>query len=389
MTPAARIASAITILDDIIAGSAAEKALTNWARANRYAGSGDRAAVRDHVYDALRCRRSFGSLGGSDSGRGLMIGAVRTSGGALETLFSGEGYGAAPLTDAEKDFSISSEMTDAEKLDCPDWLYRDLKCSLGKDFNAVLSCLQSRAPLYLRVNTRAGSRKSALQALAKDDIGAKLHDLSPNAILVTEFPRRVRNSAVYRTGAVEIQDAASQAVVDLLPLQDGAKILDFCAGGGGKSLAMAAAADLNLFAHDADPQRMRDLPARANRANVTVEIVATTDDLAPRSFDLVLCDVPCSGSGAWRRSPDAKWKLTQDKLDRLCQTQSDILTTATGYVNAAGILAYATCSLLDQENAHQIAGFLKNNPDWRLMSQKCFTPLDGGDGFYIALLTRV
>jgi len=389
MTPSARVAAAITILDTIIAGEPAEKTLTNWARSNRYAGSGDRAAVRDHVYDALRCRRSYGALGGADSGRCLMIGAIRSVNGPLEILFSGEGYGADPLTVEEKKFTAPPEMDEAVILDCPDWLVPLLKDSLGNDYNKILSCLQSRAPLFLRVNSRAGSREDALAALAVNGIGAVPHNLSPTAIMVTEFPRRVQNSAAYRDGLVEIQDAASQALVDLLPLENGDRVLDFCAGGGGKSLAMSAQADVEITAYDLDFRRMRDLPARADRANVVIKTLRSTGELAVGSFDFVLCDVPCSGSGSWRRSPDGKWSLNRDSLSELCKSQIEILEAAKYYVSVEGTLAYATCSLLAQENSQQSEKFVMNNPDWELNFEKQFTPLDGGDGFYIALLTRV
>ena len=387
MTPAARVAAAIDILDAIIAGAPGEKVLTNWARASRYAGSGDRAAIRDHVFDALRCRRSYAMLGGAETGRGLMIGALRSGGVALDDIFTGTGYGPAVLSAAEASQRDLGGVDEATRLDCPDWLLPLLKDSLGVDIQTVLTCMQSRAPLFLRANLARTSRAAALTLLAGDGIGAEPHALSASAIRVTENPRRLQNSAALKQGLVEIQDAASQAVVDFLPLTKAARVLDYCAGGGGKSLAIAARGAATITAHDALPQRMRDLPARAERARVAVNL-AEADALAPAAFDLVLCDVPCSGSGAWRRSPEGKWALTEDRLGELCALQQKILEKAASYVAEGGVLAYATCSLLEAENNAQTAEFCRQNPGWLKTAERHFTPLQGGDGFYVALMVH-
>ena len=193
-------------------------------------------------------------------------------------------------------------------------------------------------------------------------------------------------SAPYTDGWVELQDAASQAVVDLLPIKPDARVLDYCAGGGGKVLAMAAREAATYFAHDANPARMKDLPDRAARAGADIAVLEPEE--VAGLYDLVLCDVPCSGSGAWRRSPAGKWAFDQEQLDDLCQTQAGILTTVADFVAPDGVLAYTTCSLLDAENSGQIDGFLSRNPEWQCIENHRFTPLDGGDGFFCALLTR-
>ncbi len=388
MTPAARIAAAIEILDQAIGGQSAEQVLTRWARSNRYAGSGDRAAIRDHVFDALRCRRSFGWLGGADSGRGLMIGALRAVGVAPDTIFTGEGYAPAPPTDAETPRGTAEDMPEAVRLDCPDWLLPLFRESLGADAGPVLEALRHRAPVFLRVNLRKATPAEAIRELAEAGIEARPHPLSETALEVVRNPRKVQTSAAYREGRVELQDAASQAVVHLITLRSGLTLLDYCAGGGGKSLAAAARADVAVTAHDVDRQRMRDLPARAERAGAAISLAEDRDDLAPTGYDLVLCDAPCSGSGAWRRSPEAKWTLTQERLADLTAIQAEILDEATEFVAEGGRLAYATCSLLRGENEEQIAAFLARRPDWSLIGDRRFTPLDGGDGFYIAQLTR-
>ena len=384
MTPAARIAAAIDILDAVQTGEAAEKLLTTWGRKNRYAGSSDRAAIRDHVFDALRCLRSYAWLGGADSGRGLMLGAVRAAGVDPASVFNGEGYGPAAIGTDELPQSDLADAPLPVQLDLPDWLMPELTRSLGDDLAPVAQAMRHRAPMFLRVNLARTDREQAALALAGESIQTMPHDLSPTALLVTENARRVQNSRSFRDGLVELQDAASQAVVDALP--GAARVLDFCAGGGGKSLALAARG-AQVTAHDADPARMRDIPARATRAGVNIAAVTPEDLPQKAAFDLVLCDAPCSGSGAWRRAPQAKWQLTPGSLQTLCELQDDILDAAQHFVAPGGVLAYATCSVLDTENHDRIARFLDENPKWSLTHERRFTPLDGGDGFYAACLT--
>ena len=388
MTPAARISAAIEILDTIQAGAAAEQVLTHWARANRYAGSGDRAAIRDHVFDVLRCRRSYAWIGGAETGRGLMIGALRAAGTDPATLFTGERFAPAPLSEVETNTALLADAPRAVQLDCPDWLLPVLEDGLGSETDPVLAALRHRAPVFLRVNLRKSTVEDAIAVLAASGIAAQPHPLSSTALEVTANPRRVHLSAAYTEGRVEMQDAASQAIMDGLALRNGAKILDYCAGGGGKSLALAAREEVQITAHDANPQRMRDLPDRAARAGAEITLVEDKPDLSPAAYDLVLCDVPCSGSGAWRRSPEAKWQLTEDRLNDLCITQSKILEDAASFVAPGGQLVYTTCSLLPAENRTRIDLFLTAHPDWAVVQERRLTPLDGGDGFYFAVLTR-
>ncbi len=390
MTPAARIAAAIGLLDQVLAGSAAEQVLTVWARGHRYAGSGDRAAIRDHVFDALRCLRSYAALGGAETGRGLMLGAIRASGGAPEALFTGEGYAPSVLTEDEKAHLANALQMDANvALDCPEWLAPRLQASLGADFPAVMGRLRSRAPVFLRANLARGTRAAALQALAAEGIVARLHPLASSALEVTENARKIQTGESYRSGLVEVQDAASQAIVEALPLAPGQRVLDYCAGGGGKVLAMAARAAILAFAHDADPGRMRDLPPRAARAGTSVTLLATPDLAGAGPFDLVLTDVPCSGSGSWRRAPEAKWRLTAARLAELTAIQASILRAASAVVAPGGWLCYATCSLLDEENAAQAAAFCAQTPGWQIETERRLTPLDGGDGFYLAVMRHL
>ncbi len=382
MTPGARISAAIEVLDRALAGDPVERVLTNWARASRFAGSGDRASVRDLVYEALRCRRSFGALGGSDTGRGLMLGHVRQTGGDVAALFSGAGHAPAP----EQPNEAGRTPGPAEALDLPDWLLPMLRSSLGNDLAPVAAALRQRAPVFLRVNLARCTVAAAIAGLQADGIVATPHPLADTALAVTEGARRVQTSQPYVSGLVELQDASSQAVVQALDLRDGMRVLDHCAGGGGKALAMAARARITLAAHDLNPGRMRDLPERAARAGVAMRLTGDPEALGP--FDLILADVPCSGSGSWRRDPQGKWLLTPDRLAALGAAQDAILDRIAPMAAPGGRIAYVTCSLLEVENGARMAAFLARNPGWQLEAEHRFTPLGGGDGFYLALLTR-
>lgn len=378
MTPGARAAAAIEVLDRVLAGEPAEKALTNWGRANRYAGSGDRAAVRDLVYEALRQRQSAAALGGGPGGRGLVLGLARATG--QEAWFSGEGH-APPPPEANE---AGREPTETERLDLPDWLLPALRESLGADFPAVAEALRSRAPVFLRANRVKTDVAGAIAELADDGIVARLHPLAKTALEVTGNARKIQNSRAYRSGWVELQDASSQAVIEALPLADGMKVLDHCAGGGGKTLAMAARARLKLIAHDVNPRRMADLPDRARRAGIDVTLTEQPETSAP--YDLILVDAPCSGSGSWRRDPEGKWRLTPEQFGQILKTQAAILDRVAPMLRQTGVLAYATCSLLRAENQDQVQAFLARHPGRRLQHERVFTPLQGGDGFYLAIL---
>jgi 16S rRNA (cytosine967-C5)-methyltransferase len=384
VTPAARHAAAIEVLDLVLLGEPAEKALTLWARGSRFAGSGDRAAVRDLVFDALRRRASWAALGGSLTGRGLILGGLRDRALDPAAVFTGDRHAPQPLTSDELAGGRTPDRLEA--LDCPAWLAPQLEASLGEDFVRTMEVLRSRAPVHLRVNLRKADRDAAAARLAAEGVVTTPHPLSPTALDVTARARAIQGSGAFADGWVELQDAASQAAADTLPLAAGATVLDYCAGGGGKTLAMAGRSEARFFAWDAAPQRMRDLPPRAKRAGVDVRVLDDPTTAAP--YDLVLCDAPCSGSGAWRRSPEGKWRLDQAGLDRLAALQAAILDAAAALVAPGGMLAYATCSVIEAEDGAQVAAFLRRNPGWRESGAWRWLPGDGGDGFFIAHLTR-
>lgn len=390
MTPGARLAEAATLLDAILAGAPAEQVLTRWARSARYAGSGDRAAVRDIVFDVLRRRRSAACRGGAETGRALVLGLMAEAGIAFEQMVGQGPHDLAPLDPDERaHLARPPEMPELVALDCPDWLAPELRASLGGDFAAVMGLLRQRAPVFLRANLLKTDRAAAAEALATEGIATRPHPLASTALEVVSGARRLRNSAAFRDGLVEPQDAASQAVAERLLMPGSGEILDYCAGGGGKALALAARRPgTGILVHDADPRRMADLPGRAARAGAAL-VPARENDLMPGRFGLVLCDVPCSGSGAWRRSPEGKWALTPQRLRELAGIQQSILGEAAALVASGGVLAYATCSLLATENDHALHGFLDVRTEWTCVDRLCLTPLDGGDGFFLAQLRRV
>ncbi|WP_171183154.1 RsmB/NOP family class I SAM-dependent RNA methyltransferase [Ruegeria sp. HKCCC2117] len=385
MTPAARVQAAIEILDEILIGAPVEKALTGWARRSRFAGSKDRAAVRDHVFDALRCQRSFAALGGGHSGRGLMIGATRAQGGDTAAIFTGDRHAPDPVQPSE---TVRAFRSDAERLDIPEWLWPRFSASLGSETPAVAEALQLRAPVHLRVNLLKADAASAIAALQADGVTAQPHAFCTTALEVTEGERKIAQGRAYQDGLVELQDAASQAVVAALELQPGMRVLDFCAGGGGKSLALAAFNGVQVFAHDVNAARMRDLPARAKRAGAHVKILTSKELDEQEPFDIVLADAPCSGSGSWRRAPAGKWALTEERLQDLTQIQSGILQNTTALVRKGGVFAYATCSVLTDENGAIVDSFLARNPEWAETFRKSWQVAHGSDGFFTAHLTR-
>lgn len=381
MTPAARVAAAIEVLDQWRDGTPAEKALTTWARGARYAGSKDRAAVRDNVYDVLRRLGTCEALGGPD-GRGLMLGLLRVQGVDPGTVFTGQGHAPPPLTEAER--TGPEPASDDPWRDVPDWLHAPLRESLADKADEVVLAMQARAPLYLRVNARKASVNEVQERLASDGIQTETC-ASPLALKVTDGDRHLRQSDTYLGGLVEIQDLSVQMACAEVNWPQTGRVLDFCAGGGGKALAIAAVSEAQVYVHDAYPARMSDIPARAMRAGATLTTATRPDDHAP--YDLVLCDVPCSGSGTWRRDPEARWRLTVDRLAELGRIQRQIVKEAQGLVRPGGRLVYMTCSLLNAEN-DAVVETATAAPGWALLRARRFLPPQGSDGFYLAEMQR-
>ncbi|MCF6443343.1 RsmB/NOP family class I SAM-dependent RNA methyltransferase [Nereida sp. MMG025] len=381
MTPVARYAAAIDVLDNILVGASAEQCLTTWGRKNRYAGSKDRAAVRDIVFRALRCKNSFAALGGSATGRGLVLGSLRTDDIAPETVFTGQGYAPTPLDPEEQTAPQLQQLPP----DAPDWIVDKLHAQLGQAAaDAALTLFRDRAPISLRINTSKTTVAEAQDSLLHDGITTQSAADCATALIVTDGERRIRNATAYQTGLVELQDCSSQQACLELQLRPDDHVLDYCAGGGGKSLAITARGVRKISAHDVSADRMRDIPDRASRAGAQIEVLP---DLTGRTeFDVVLVDAPCSGSGTWRRTPQAKWALTPDDLAAYQQLQRTCLTQAAGYANR--LLAYATCSVFEEENEEQVAWVLQNFPQFGLVSKTRYPISMSGDGFFLAQFER-
>jgi len=390
VTPQARVQAAIAILDEVIAaarakGAPADRLLSEWFRSRRFAGSGDRRAVRELVYAAIR---ACGAV--PESGRAAVLALVADD-PALAALFDGSRHAPEPIREGEPV---------AERGVAPAWLERALADS-GLD-GAEQAALLDRAPLDIRIN----SLKAALAVLPE-----------PGEATVAPLGRRyppstpVEQWEACRAGAIEVQDAGSQLVCEAVAARPGEAVVDLCAGAGGKTLALAAAMDDRgtLLACDADRARLSRLPPRAERAGVHIADTRLLDpgkeaaglaDWRGRA-DAVLVDAPCSGTGTWRRNPEARWRLTERELARLAAIQSRLLDVAADLVKPGGRLVHVVCSLLDVEGAGQVEAFLARHPGWRAVPLALgagtargpgvrLTPrADGTDGFFVARLERL
>lgn len=380
-----RISAAIEVLADIEARhrSVAE-ALKSWGLANRFAGAGDRAAIGNLVYDALRRRASHAYAVGADTPRGLVLSvAVREWGETPQTLsgaFEGDTFAPAPLSDEEvARLSAHDPLAGAPdhvRADLPEWLAAPLAEAWGEDWIAEAQALAERPPLDLRANTLKASREKVLKDLRR--FSPVETAVAPNGVRIpagrgdSRTPN-VQTDEGYLKGWFEIQDQGSQIVAELIGAKAGEQVLDLCAGAGGKTLAMAAAMQNKgqIFAYDADRARLAPIYDRLKRAgarNVQVRAPGpgSLDDLAGR-MDRVVIDAPCTGSGTWRRRPDAKWKLTPDQVAARVAEQRAILSDGVRYVKPGGALIYITCSILPEENNRQAAAFLAAHPRFEVV----------------------
>lgn len=374
-----RIKAAEEILTDILERrTPVAMALRDWAKASRFAGSKDRAAIGNIVYDALRQRNSFAYRMDDDRARALAFaGAVWGCNVAPEQLeFKEERHGPKALTSDERaKLSGQIDLDDAPdwvKADVPEWLWPAFENNFTEDAVAEGQALAQRPPLDMRVNSIKATREqiqTSAQPTAISPIGLRHPP-------VEGFGRHpdVQSTAEFQTGMVEIQDEGSQLVSLLCAAQPGDKVLDYCAGGGGKSLALAS--DMNnqgrLVAYDIDKRRLAPTFQRAQRAGAS--IIDVLPPPAPElaalkgQMDRVLLDAPCTGVGTWRRKPDAKWRLSEGALERRRKEQASVLDQGCQFVRQGGFLFYVTCSLLAEENEAQIYSFLERNSNFSLLS---------------------
>jgi 16S rRNA (cytosine967-C5)-methyltransferase len=389
MTPAARLQAAIEILDEVIAsaredGPPADTIVTRYFKQRRYAGSSDRRAVRELVFRTIR--RSAERPG---SGRSAVLGLAEDE-PALLDLF-GEPRGPEAVQSGEEAACAGF---------VPEWLRPELSPLVGeKEWPALLE----RAPLDLRVNISRASREEVLNGFPDGEPTL----ISPWGIRLPP-DRRVDDHPAFEAGLVEVQDEGSQLIAVACEPRDGQRILDLCAGAGGKSLALAAAAPTAIIlATDTNRARLSKLGPRAARSGAAIEtrLLSSPRELEELAdwrgqADLVLVDAPCSGSGTWRRNPEGRWRLTPERLDRLVGLQQRLLDIGAELVRPGGSLVYAVCSLLSREGAGQIERFLERRSSW--ISEE--TPIaagrldgagrlltsghDGTDGFFVARISR-
>ncbi len=379
MTPAARLQAALELIEAIAADPRpADAVAQGFLRARRYMGAGDRRAVSARAYGLLRRHARLGWWTGNGGPRDRLIADLVLSDGlsvkAVGEMFTGRGHDPAPLSAAERDLArrlqgqplAPPEMSEAARWEVPDWLLGRLTASLGDDWRAALAALNAEAPLDLRANALKTDRDGARAALAEAGIEATNGPLAPLALRVGERVA-LAASAPFRDGLVEVQDAGSQLAAALVGARPGEAVCDLCAGAGGKTLALAGAMANRgrLVACDVSAPRLDRARVRLRRAgahNVTIRVL---DDSVGKwlkrqagTFARVLVDAPCSGTGAWRRNPDARWRLAPDSLVSLAAEQDAILARAARLVAPGGRLVHVTCSLLVEENEERIAAFL-------------------------------
>jgi 16S rRNA (cytosine967-C5)-methyltransferase len=439
MRPGARVAAAIEVLADIAKHHrTAALALADWGRTHRFAGAGDRAAIGNLVFDALRRRASAAWLMENDTPRALVLGALRLAWqiepAEIAALFDGSPHAPPPLDPTEADRLAGlaearmAAAPDWVRADIPEWLAEPLRAAFGDRLVAEGEALAARAPVDLRVNTLKTSRDKLVAALAH--LGATPTRLSPLGVRIPPPDKAGRSPNVeaepaHGRGHFEVQDEGSQiaALLAAAPIDDARagplQIADICAGAGGKTLALAAltANKGQIYAYDSDRTRLRPIFERLKRAgtrNVQVVEPGRPEHLAPLAgrMDVVLVDAPCTGSGVWRRRPDAKWRLKPAQLAERLVEQREVLEMAARLVSPGGRLVYVTCSLLPAENEEQLATFCAAHGDlsavdyrraWQrgigteppssattgTASHLLLTPAQHGtDGFFVSILER-
>jgi 16S rRNA (cytosine967-C5)-methyltransferase len=382
MIPAARISASIEVLADIeIKRRPANDALKEWGQMHRFAGSGDRAAIAGLVYDALRRKASSAYVMGEATPRAVMLGMLRLERelgvDAVASLFSGARFAPEPLSDGERQRLSAASLQDAPAHvagDYPDWLDTSFVTIFGEARAEELSALASRAPIDLRVNPIKADRDRASAELG--EYNPEQTSWSPWGLRIPVAPDAkspaIQSDPAFIKGHVEIQDEGSQLAALLSGAKPGEQVVDLCAGAGGKTLALAAMMENSgqIYATDTDKRRLAPIHARLERAGVRNVQVRTPrgateilDDLAGK-VDLVLIDAPCTGTGSWRRNPDAKWRLRPGALEIRRRDQVAALDRAVPPLKANGRIAYVTCSVLDEENGAQIRDFLARHPDF-------------------------
>jgi 16S rRNA (cytosine967-C5)-methyltransferase len=382
LTPSARLAAAIEVLDELAARRApADEVLRQWGKAHRFAGSGDRRALAEIVYTTLRARAAAAWRMGADDGRALVLGQLAERGEALDVidaLFTGLGHAPQPLS-AEERARITgppADRPDGVRAGVPDFIADLFKAQFGDAWmDEAQALVGQRAPLDLRVNRIRGAPEQAISLLKVDGLEPESTPFSALGLrLSLKAAPDIQATRAFKTGWVEVQDEASQIAAALAGASPGMTVVDYCAGGGGKTLALAAAMWRSgegqvgrLVASDVNGRRLQAMAERLERNDVEVELRqlgADGEGMADLTgqADLVFVDAPCTGSGTWRRHPEGAWRLTPESIARLATLQGRILSRAATLVKPGGRLAYATCSVLAAENEAVAKTFAADHP---------------------------
>jgi len=406
MTPAARLSAAIELLGTIDSQRIpAAKALKEWGTAHRFAGSGDRAAIAGLIWDVLRRRASSTWIMGDDSPRARVLGMLRLErkldAEAIAALCDGGRFAPEPLSEAERSALTSNSLENAPPHvagDYPEWLDPYLAEVFGEDRALEAAAMASRAPLDLRVNSLKAKREKVLASTAH--LGTTPTPWSPLGLRI-ELGADARNPGIHAEeafvkGQIEVQDEGSQLAALLSAAKPGEQVIDLCAGAGGKTLAIAAmmAGKGRLIATDHDKRQLAPIHERLSRAGVHNCEVRTPKGESEvlgdirASADLVVIDAPCTGTGTWRRNPDAKWRMRPGAIEIRLKDQAEVLDRAAALVKPGGRIAYITCSVLPAENNGQVRGFLARHLDFAVVpSSEIVTALwDKADDFAAATL---
>ena len=429
MTPGARAAASTELLQIIDSGTTepADRLIGGWFRRRRYAGGGDRAAISRVVYTVLRRRAQIdwwlARAGCPVEARSRVLAALllgeRWNAAELAVAFDGGTYRPPPLAGCESELAERLSGQEFDHADqprpvrgnYPEWLDAPLEAALGDALEAEVAALGGEAPVDLRVNTLRGGRDEAVSALAADGIAAAPTPLSPVGLRL-EKRTPLAGTRAFKDGLVELQDEASQIVALMTDARPGQRVADYCAGAGGKTLALAAAMENSglLVACDTSRSRLARSAPRLARAGVTIAeqyLLGGPDDSGAGEFDRVLVDAPCTGTGTWRRNPAAKWRIAPADLERAVAEQTSILAAAARLVAPGGRLVYAVCSVLAEEGETIITNFIQMHTVfepvpagqiWRKTVGSGFPGADpwlrllpgrdGTDGFFTAIVRR-
>ena len=376
MTPEARLQAAIEILSDALqTNQPVDRYLKYWFSGRRFAGSKDRAAISERVYSALRRRAEFAWRMKSEAPRSVLIASLLDEGQSaneIKALFERGNYGPEPLSKEERsalNAPSTEDPSDYVRGGYPKWLEPELRRAFGEEIVPQMQAMLARAPVDLRVNALRAERDDMLTGLRSLDFNAAPTPYSPHGIRIPTAKGlgALRHTQFFQTGAIEIQDESSQVAALVCGAEPGMRVLDLAAGAGGKSLALAAIMQNKgeIIACDTDAKRLAQLAPRARRAGANIIRSRVLGKEKPQGkFDIVFVDAPCSGSGTWRRSPEMKWRLTEERLKAFASLQSHLLERASTYVRKTGRLVYATCSILPKENSERIAAFLSRIKDF-------------------------